>query len=304
MLLLSVHGTVLAQRDGRIEQLERWADLGDAIELDSASEGEVLTQGPLTGYRVGTRDGLLTFQKDNLFLCAELDRISAPVNRPSAGAWESFKLISPTDLPQLDATAQTPDREMERFAARVEELRAAGQPVRVYFGAGQVPIPGFLNVDIDRNAPDFALQHPEWYFNFPYMGNRVDVPDDCIDFIFDEDLIEHTPQIVQIQYLAETRRMLKPGCWHRVNTPSLLHAMKFNSDFSRGAMGVYTGELRWGHMGLFSHASLKEIAELVGHREVVFNGKGGSVSPHAIPDRRPGADRDAVLGNIYADLLK
>lgn len=304
MLLLSVHGTILAGDDGAFHQVERWSSLDRALTLDAPREGEVLADGPLAGFRVGMRDGLLTLQRDGLYLCAELDRTSAPVNRPSAGAWESFKLVTPDDLVTLDEIAQAPDREMTRFAERVAAMRAAGEPVKIYFGAGQVPIPGFLNVDIDRNAPDFALQHPDWYFNFPYMGNRVDIPDESIDFIFDEDLIEHTPQIVQIQYLAETRRMLKTGCWHRVNTPSLLHAMKFNSDFARGAAGVYTGELRWGHMALFTHASLKEIAELVGFREVVFNGKGGSVSPHAIRDRRPGPDRDDVLGNIYADLLK
>ena len=304
MLLLSTHGTVLASGNGTIHQIERWDELDTAIELDLPRDGEILADGPLTGFRVAMRHGLVTFELDGVFLCAEADRVRAPVDRPSASAWENFRLITTRDLAQLDASPDNPEKEMARFAARVEQLRAAGEPVKVYFGAGEVPIPGFLNVDILAIAPDFALQYPDWYFIFPYMGNRIDVPDDSIDFIFDEDLIEHTPQIVQIQYLAETRRMLKPGYWHRVNTPSLLHAMKFNSDFGRGADGVYTGELVWGHVALFSHASLKEIAELVGYREVVFNGKGGSVSPHAIPDRRPGADRDAVLGNIYVDLLK
>lgn len=97
---------------------------------------------------------------------------------------------------------------------------------------------------------------------------------------------------------------MKPGSWHRVNTPSLLHTMKLNSDFSKGSDGVYTGERQWDHIALFTHSYLTEIAHLVGYREIVFTGKGGGVSRFATPDRRPSSDRDEIIGNIYADLLK
>jgi hypothetical protein len=46
------------------------------------------------------------------------------------------------------------------------------------------------------------------------------------------------------------------------------------------------------------------MARLVGYRAVVFNQKDQSVSPHRTPETRPGTDRDAILGNIFADLLK
>ena len=304
MFLLTYHRTLLGTRpDGLIGQIDRHGDLSSAVEAGQLTDGETIADGPLAGLRVTVTDGMVSLDRAGRFLCAEIDRLSVPVNRDAAGPWERFRPIDRADLARLDAPRET-DPETRRFAARVKALQEAGEPVKVYFGAGEVPIPGFLNVDIDHLAPEFALQHPEWYFNFPYIGNRVDVPDDCIDFIFDEDLIEHVPQIAQVQYLAETRRMLKPGCFHRVNTPSFLHAMRLHSDFAEGSDGVYTGELRWGHIAIFSHASLKEMAELVGYREIAFNGKGGSVSPHAIDDRRPGADRDDVFGNIYADLLK
>jgi len=50
--------------------------------------------------------------------------------------------------------------------------------------------------------------------------------------------------------------------------------------------------------------SLKEMAEMVGYRAVVFTTRNCGVSPHAVPDIRPLDDRDPITGNIYADLLK
>ena len=46
------------------------------------------------------------------------------------------------------------------------------------------------------------------------------------------------------------------------------------------------------------------MAELIGYKEVVFTTKNHGVSSHAVKDARPGRDRDPILGNIYADLLK
>ena len=304
MFLLTYHGTLLAEgTGGRLGQIDRHGDLSTALQIGDVVDGRMIVDGALAGYRMEVNEGALSLERAGKYLCAEVDLQSAPANRDSAGPWERFQFVDRAQLAELDRPREA-DAETRRFAARIEELRAAGEPVRVYFGAGEVPIPGFLNVDIVNLAPDFAQRHPDGYFNFAYIGNRVDVPDDCVDFIFDEDLIEHVSQVEQVQFLAETHRMLKTNCFHRVNTPSFLHAMKINSHFQDGAEGVYTGELRWGHVSIFSHASLREMAELVGYREIVFNGKGGSVSPHAVRDRRPGADRDDVFGNIYADLMK
>ena len=82
--------------------------------------------------------------------------------------------------------------------------------------------------------------------------------------------------------------------------------MKRHSNFAAGMKGVYTGEWdQWQHISLFTHHSLEEMARLVGYREVVFNQRGQSVSPHRPPqETRPGNDRDEIIGNIFADMLK
>jgi hypothetical protein len=61
---------------------------------------------------------------------------------------------------------------------------------------------------------------------------------------------------------------------------------------------------QWGHKSILSPASLKELAELVGYREVVFTTKNRGVSSFAVPDFRPAVDRDPIVGNIFADLQK
>ena len=57
---------------------------------------------------------------------------------------------------------------------------------------------------------------------------------------------------MQFQFLAETLRVMKPGSWHRVNTPNVITAMKLHSNFKKGFRGVYTGEEKWGHISIFS----------------------------------------------------
>lgn len=196
--------------------------------------------------------------------------------------------------------------EVKAFADRVFGLARAGLPVKVQVGCGMTSASGFLNLDIAPLLPESDQRFGEFeFFFFPFADMPWPIPDNCVDFIFHEDFIEHINQKQQVCFLAETLRVLKGGCWHRVNTPDLGHAMKRFSHFESGMKGVYTGEWdNWHHISLFTRHSLEEMAKLVGYREAVFNQKNQSVSPHRTPETRPGTDRDAVLGNIFADLLK
>ena len=217
------------------------------------------------------------------------------VNRDSQGPWETFVLLKHEDAPDI---------EMERFRQAVLKLQAEGKPVKIYCGAGTVPRPGFLNLDITCMSPRFLKNNPDEFFIFPFVDRKWDIPNDCIDYIFHEDFIEHIPQLKQIQFLAESLRVMKPGSWHRVNTPNIITAMKKYSNFKEGFRGVYTGEEKHGHIAIFSPLSLKEMSELIGYKEIIFTTRHHGVSPYAEKDFRPAGDRDEILGNIYADLLK
>lgn len=198
------------------------------------------------------------------------------------------------------------EEERQAFADRVLEVARSGQPVKIQVGFGMSPLPGFLNLDVRALLPESDARFPgAEVFYFPYADQPWPIPNNCVDYVFHEDFIEHISQKQQVCFLAETLRVLKPGCWHRVNTPCLNATMKRHSDFSAGMKGVYVGEWdKWNHISLFTRHSLEEMARLVGYREVVFNLKNMGVSPHRAREIRPFDDRDPILGNIFADLLK
>jgi SAM-dependent methyltransferase len=198
------------------------------------------------------------------------------------------------------------EEEVKAFADRLLAVARSGTPVKIQAGFGMTPLPGFLNLDVRSWLPESDTRFTDCeVFYFPFADMPWPIPDNCVDYIFHEDFIEHISQKQQVCFLAETLRVLKPGCWHRVNTPCLNASMKRHANFKLGTRGVYVGEWeKWNHISLFTRHSLEELAKLVGYREVVFNQKGQSVSPHRCRETRPADDRDAILGNIFADLLK
>lgn len=200
------------------------------------------------------------------------------------------------------------EAELRAFAAKVAELNERGLPVKIYPGCGDTIAHGFLNLDIVAH-PRLTPDDPRWevcdMFLFPFADIAWPIPANSCDFIFHEDMFEHIGQRQQIAFLAETRRVLKPGGWHRINTPCLAESMRRHSRFEEGFNGVHFRE--WdehAHVSLVTRGTISEMAKMVGYREVFFNLRNQSVSPHRYVDCRPGSDRDEILGNVFADLLK
>lgn len=207
-----------------------------------------------------------------------------------------------------DPVFGTPAEEMQRLRAAAARRIAAGEPVKLQFGAGSKAKADFFNLDINCAAAlldsGWFAEHADEFFLVSATG-PLPLPDASVDFVFHEDFIEHLPQRDQFVLLAECRRVLKPGAVHRVSTPSLAHSMRTSSRFERGAAGVYTGEWdSWGHLSLFTHASLAEAATMIGYRQVVFTDKNASNSPHRCEETRPSGDRPDPEANIFADLIR
>lgn len=278
------------------------AKSGDYITAE-LSDGEFVSNEYLRGFAFKKTAQGYNLQAGGLYLCAEPDGIINH-DRHYPSIWERFNLADKQAAIVFTSKSYDEASESKRFAKRVNSLIKKKDPVKLYFGAGLVPRDGFLNVDITVYAPDFAIQNPDNYFVFPFADRKWSIPDNSVDYIFHEDFIEHIDQINQWQFLAEALRTMKSGAWHRVNTPSLSGSMKRHSDFRKGAEGVYTGEREHEHISMLTHLQLKEIAEIIGYREVVFTTRDAGVSIFSVPDFRPGPDRDDVTGNIYADLLK
>jgi len=267
--LMTAHQQFVGRDEaGALVQTRYVDDIKDRLVILPDFYDLVLKDGPLKGFcMLRSGENSVSFSKDGLFLCAEPFRPDLVHNRVEIGPWEKFLIVREEVLSsQVAHFNESPEQEIARFSKTVSRHIEHQDPVKLYLGCGPVPRPGFLNLDIFAHAPEFVVSNPDEYFIFPYAD--------------------------------------RPGQYHRINTPNLLTAMKENSDFSKGFVGVYTGELRWGHVSLFSPASLKEMAEMVGYREVVFTTKNHGVSAFSEADFRPGSDRDDIFGNIYADLLK
>ena len=203
-----------------------------------------------------------------------------------------------------------PEAETERFLNKAKQMLAADEPIRLHVGFGRHPLDGFLNLDIRcrviENDPlrGVAATFFDTCFIFPWLENGIALPDNSIDFVFHEDMYEHLTQRQQYLLLAEMRRLLKPGHFHRVNAPNLEDALVRNSDFSKGAAGVYDEWNKWHHQVVPTKQSLEEQARIVGYNKAHFNQKGGTISGVKFRERRPGGDRDQVTGNVFVDLEK
>jgi Glycosyl transferase family 90 len=313
MYLMTAHGTFVGVDDklNLIQLHYSPTNLPRLVRIEKNEDGNFQADAAMAGYEIGECTEGVFFAKNQKFLCALPNSIALVTDRNARKIWETFFPVAADFLPALQDNIRrfananrSPELERERFRQVVVKLVRDGKPVKLYCGAGPVPRVGFLNLDIVAMAPRFFASNPEEYFIFPFAEGRWPLPDDCVDYIFHEDFIEHLPQLKQIQFLAEALRVMKPGSWHRVNTPNLITSMKRFSKFSEGFTGVYTGEEKFGHISIFSPLALKEIAELVGYREIVFTARNRGLSRYAERDFRPGPDRDEVEGNIFADLLK
>ena len=131
------------------------------------------------------------------------------------------------------------------------------------------------------------------------------LPDGCAEVVFHEDFIEHLSQRDAVGFLAETRRVLRGGAVHRVNSPNLASSMRDHSDFTQGLSGTYTGEWdRWHHLNVFTPTYLEEVALMVGYSRVDFNQRNGSVCAEIVSELRPTPNDRPEDGNVFADLVK
>lgn len=225
-----------------------------------------------------------------------LDRL---ILKHEAGA-ASEDYLTPEDFGTTEA-------ESDRLRAKVEQLQSLRQPIFLQFGFGDTPFVDFLNIDVllvPKARDAISRQMHDRIFLYPWLEQALPIPDNSVDFIFHQDLFEHLSQMDQFLLLAEARRVLKPSCFHRINTPCIADSMK-SSEFEKGLEGVYTEEwTKHGHINVLTRGMLEEMATIVGYKNILFNSKGGSVSGIKFLEYRPGPDRNQLTGSIFADLMK
>lgn len=189
--------------------------------------------------------------------------------------------------------------------------------LKLHFGCGPRILKDWVNIDIlyahysqymkyytEKYYPENLRGNLEDYYEIDVTKTGLPLPDNSVDVIFHEDFIEHLSQKEQFLFLAETYRVLKPNGVHRINTPDLISSMK-KSKFTNGFNGVYKEEWEKNtHINILSKTTLKEAAELIGYKKVMFNSRDKSVSNLIPAEYRPDPNDREEDGNIFADLVK
>jgi hypothetical protein len=200
---------------------------------------------------------------------------------------------------------------------RIKENCKKNSKIKLHFGCGPRILKNWINIDLKFEPYEKYLKYyGDEHYGKEVRGTKDDfyklniikcgipLPDNSVDLIFHEDFIEHLNQKDQVIFLAETFRVMKESGVHRINTPDLLKAMR-KSLFNNGKDGVYIKE--WddnGHINLLTREYIKEIAEMIGYKKVVFGTKNCSVSIEIPKEYRPDPKDRKEDENIFVDLIK
>ena len=176
-------------------------------------------------------------------------------------------------------------REYAAFAARttIERYLVSTGVRKLQIGAGPNNLPGWLNTDIEPRQGQAFLDAMK---PFP-------IPDNSLNYVYAEQVIEHLPFEGGMVMLRESYRALAPGGKLRVATPDLGQLVAlFDQNDSESEQRFMTAQLKmvglsvkeperrlfimntyfraWGHQFLYDRQTLKSALESVGFRDVRF----------------------------------
>lgn len=141
-------------------------------------------------------------------------------------------------------------------------LASISLPYRLCLGSGRAPIPGWTNVDFYFPS-DVQL---DLRFGIP-------IPDDSVELIYSEHLIEHLSLEANLQLFRECRRVLAPAGRMRIATPDLAEIVRdYRTDWRRhdwvkwdeyswvdsGTRMVNAAVRDWGHVYIWDYEELAQ----------------------------------------------
>lgn len=108
--------------------------------------------------------------------------------------------------------------------------------IKLAFGCGSFPVPGWENHDLDVD-----------------LAKTLPYADASIDFIFSEHCLEHLKPIEAWSYLEECLRILKPGGVVRTTVPSIVKVQKSASKAYDRFAGAFGDPKTWSTKHLIFH---------------------------------------------------
>ena len=90
-----------------------------------------------------------------------------------------------------------------------------GSLIRLNLGCGGRPLRGYVNVDMD-SLDQIRARYPDQQFDDDLIIAQYDLynlpyPDDSVDEVRSEGLIEHLPFVDEPKFFHEVVRLLRPG---------------------------------------------------------------------------------------------
>jgi predicted SAM-dependent methyltransferase len=165
-------------------------------------------------------------------------------------------------------------------------------PVLVDIGVGANYTDGWIHVDFYRSrlCKPWNIRKAWWPRNQRLPEVETDLryplncPDNVVDGVYSGHTLEHLWPNHAYQLLAEIYRILKPGCWLRINVPDLRWALDFYNriidipDYEYRAEAIANLTQNWGHHSVWDAELLTSALAMQGFvniKKVEF-GKTGS----------------------------
>lgn len=153
-------------------------------------------------------------------------------------------------------------------------------PAKLHIGCGRNILTGWLNSDFYPS--ERGVIHLDATRRFP-------LPDNCLDYVFSEHMIEHIEYESGLKMLKETHRVLKPKGKVRVSTPNLEFLIELYSKEKTDIQKAYikwaserlirNGEQSdtmvinnfvraWGHLFIYDKKTLSRSLMIAGFEEI------------------------------------
>lgn len=163
-------------------------------------------------------------------------------------------------------------------------------------GAGPNKIENWINADFFPNLfPHFYRLRN--FFNPPYWMLDLRYPINCNNDVFDGIYCGHTLEHLTLKnacnLLKEVYRILKPGCWLRINVPDLEKYIRFYlgekvdevfHNYSTGAEAIHDLTQEWGHLSVWDEILLTKKLQTIGF-----------VNIKPVDFGREGTDRNLIM---------
>jgi predicted SAM-dependent methyltransferase len=158
-------------------------------------------------------------------------------------------------------------------------------PLLVDIGVGGNYKEKWVHIDFYRIRIKFwkkkIMPRPEVETDLRYPLN---CEDDIVDGVYSGHTLEHLYPNQAINLLKEIYRVLKPGCWLRINVPDLKYSVDFYNGYRKsdkykyGAEAICNLALNWGHHSVWDEELLIYALEKCGFINVktVEYGKNGN----------------------------